>query len=48
MANDFKITISAVDKITATVRKINASMDKMVSPVTNFQKSLASLKKEVV
>lgn len=47
MANDFKITISAVDKVTATVRKINASMDKIVSPITNFQKSIAALKNEV-
>jgi len=44
MANDFKITISAVDKATATVHKINASMAKMVSPVTDFQKSMTSLK----
>lgn len=46
MANDYKIEISAVDKVTATVKKINASMEKLISPATNFQKSLADLKKE--
>ena len=47
MANDFKVTISAVDKATEIVRKINASMAKMASPVTDFQKSISGLKDEV-
>lgn len=47
MANTFKITIAAVDRATATVRKINQSVSKMTSPVRDLRQSLGSLGREV-
>ena len=47
MANTFTITIAAVDRATATVRKINQSMARITSPVRNLGQSLGSLGREV-
>lgn len=46
MANDFQIRISAVDKITATIRGINDRMAKLTRPVDNIRKSMRSLTRE--
>lgn len=43
MSNDFKITISAVDKATATVRKVNDAMAKITAPFENAHKSFGGL-----
>lgn len=47
MANTFKITIAAVDKATATVRRVNQSMARLTSPVRNLQQSLGGLGREL-
>jgi hypothetical protein len=46
MANDLIIRISAIDKATAVVRKVNDSISKTLRPVTNVQRSLAMLGRE--
>jgi hypothetical protein len=45
-ANDLIIRISAVDKATAVVRKVNDSISKALRPVTNVQRSLKALGRE--
>jgi soluble lytic murein transglycosylase-like protein len=40
MAAPFTVTITAVDKATATVRKINAQMAKLTSPVRDMRRSV--------
>jgi len=47
MANNFQITISAVDKATAVVRRINASMDRITKPITQIRQSIRGLSKEM-
>lgn len=47
MANSFKITITAVDKATAIVRKINRSTAEITRPISNISKSITSMGKEV-
>jgi hypothetical protein len=47
MANNFQITISAVDKATAVVRRINASLDRVTRPITQIQQSVRSLAREM-
>lgn len=47
MANVFAITISAVDRATATVRKINNSFSKLTRPVNQLQKSIKALGREL-
>ena len=46
MANKFQLTITAVDKATSTMRKINASMDRMTRPVRMLGQSLKGFGKE--
>jgi soluble lytic murein transglycosylase-like protein len=47
MANSpFAITITAVDKTTATMRRINAQMAKLTSPVRDLRKSIGDFSKE--
>jgi len=46
MANDFQIRISAVDKLTATVRGINDRMAKLTRPIDNIRNSMKSLTRE--
>ena len=45
--NNFQIVISANDKATASIRRINDSMSKMVRPVANVHRSMQALTKEV-
>lgn len=40
MANEFKIQITAVDKATATINRINNSVSKMTRPYTELAKSV--------
>lgn len=47
MANDFKIIISAQDKATASVKRINDSISKMMRPFQNVQRSMNNLTKEL-
>lgn len=47
MANNFQITISAVDKATANVRKINDSISRLTRPFAQIQKSVQALGKEL-
>ncbi|MDB5853294.1 MAG: putative rane protein phage related [Herminiimonas sp.] len=47
MANDFKIVISATDKATASIKRINDSISKMTRPFENVQRSMKSLSKEL-
>lgn len=47
MANKFTITITAVDKATAIVRKINRSTSEITRPISLIGKSVASMGKEV-
>ena len=47
MANPFTITITAVDKATATVRKVNQSMARLTSPVRDLKQSFGSLGREL-
>jgi hypothetical protein len=46
-SNDFKIVISASDKATASIRRINNSISKMTRPFTEVQRSMGNLKKEL-
>ncbi len=45
-ANDLKVTISAVDKATEVVKRINRSFNKLTQPVSNLQKSVKAFTKE--
>jgi hypothetical protein len=47
MANNFKIVISATDKATASVRKVNDAISKMTRPFSNVQRSASALGKEI-
>jgi len=47
MANKFTITIHAVDKATAIVRKINRSTSNITRPISLIGKSITSMGKEV-
>lgn len=47
MANNFQITISAIDKATAVVRRINASLDRITRPITDIRRSVGALSKEL-
>lgn len=47
MANTFTFTISAVDKATATVRKVNDSIGRMTRPFEDVGKSFKSLGREL-
>ena len=47
MANTFSITISAVDKATATVRRVNDSISRLTSPFQDVGKSFKSLGREL-
>jgi len=47
VANAFTITISAVDKATATVRKVNDSVSRLTRPFENVGKSFKSLGREL-
>lgn len=45
--NSFTFTISAVDKATATVRKVNAAIDRLTSPFTRTAQSFKGLGREL-
>lgn len=45
--NKFTITLTAVDKATAIIRKINRSTADITRPISNISKSVASMGKEV-
>jgi hypothetical protein len=45
--NNFQIVISANDRATSSIRRINDSMSKMVRPVTNVHRTMQALTKEV-
>lgn len=47
MANSFTFTISAVDKATATVRKVNAAIDRLTAPFTRTAASFKGLGREL-
>ena len=47
MANKFTITITAVDKATAIVKKINKATGNITRPIENISKSMGSLGREV-
>ncbi len=47
MANTFTITINAVDKASATVRKVNDSVNRMTRPFEEVGKSFKSLGREL-
>ena len=47
MANTFSITISAVDKATATVRRVNDSISRLTRPFQDVGKSFKSLGREL-
>jgi hypothetical protein len=47
MANEFKIVISAVDKATASVRRINDSISRITRPVADVRRSVAGLGREM-
>lgn len=47
VANDFKITISAVDKATAVFRKINTQMSLAMRPIAQSQRTLGNLAREM-
>jgi hypothetical protein len=46
MANELKIVISAVDRATAVVRKVNDSVSKALRPVMQVQRSIKALSRE--
>ncbi|MGO4379745.1 hypothetical protein AB4Z19_15825 [Pseudoduganella sp. RAF19] len=46
MANKFQITISAVDRATGVVRRVNASMSRLTRPVVEVGKSVRNLVRE--
>ncbi len=45
--NNFQITITAVDKATASVRKIRDSMARVTRPYDNLRKSMGNLSREI-
>ena len=45
--NNFQITITAVDKATASVRKIRESMARVTRPYANLRKSMGNLAREI-
>jgi hypothetical protein len=47
MANKFQITISAVDRATAVVRRINGNMSRLTRPVAQLGQSIRSLGREM-
>ncbi|BEV15148.1 phage tail tip lysozyme [Herbaspirillum sp. DW155] len=47
MANNFQITISAIDKTTEVVRRINQQVDRMMAPFDRVAKSANSLGNEI-
>ncbi len=47
MANNFQIIISAVDRATATVRKVNRSMERLTRPIAQIKRSMGSLSREM-
>lgn len=47
MANNFQIIISAVDCATATVRKVNRSMERLTRPIAQIKRSMGSLSREM-
>lgn len=47
MANNFQITITAVDRATAVVRRINAGMARITQPITAIRRSVGALSKEM-
>lgn len=47
MANEFKIVISAVDRATASVRRINDSISRITRPVADVRRSIGGLGREM-
>ena len=47
MANNFQITITAIDRATAVVRRINAGMARITQPITNLRRAAGALTKEL-
>ena len=47
MANKFNITIGAIDNATKVVRKIKTQFSKFTRPITNLQRSVGRLGKEI-
>jgi hypothetical protein len=47
MANNFQITITAIDRATAVVRRINAGMARITQPITNIRRAAGALAKEL-
>lgn len=47
MLPDLKFSITAVDKATASVRKVNDSISKTLRPITRLQRSMGQLGREV-
>ena len=47
MANNFQITITAIDRATAVVRRINAGMARITQPITNIRRAAGALSKEL-
>jgi hypothetical protein len=47
MANNFQITITAIDRATAVVRRINAGMARITQPITNIRRAAGSLTREL-
>ncbi|MGI4849555.1 MAG: transglycosylase SLT domain-containing protein [Janthinobacterium lividum] len=47
MANDFKIVISAQDRATASIRKVNDSMSRITRPLADAHKSTVAIGKEL-
>ena len=47
MANNFLITITAIDRATAVVRRINAGMARITQPITNIRRAAGALSKEL-
>lgn len=46
-SNTFNITISAVDKVTATVQRVNQSINRLTSPVRDLGQSFGALGREI-
>src|SRR5450830_647059 len=47
MANNFQITITAIDRATAVVRRINAGMARITQPITNIRRAAGALTREL-
>lgn len=47
MANNFQITITAIDRATAVVRRINAGMARITQPISNLRRAAGALSKEL-